>query len=382
MKEVIIHIGFPKTGTSFLQKSFHENISQLKKLDINYPNPKDQNLPKMAEVDWDTPKNGFLLLNDEHLKESFNLKKTLYSEEGLFRILLEKKKRSLLLDYFSKNNIKVRFIVFYRDFYQHSISTWNQYIKRGKGAMKYHQFMLSGEYRDLRRLKKWIEISIAEGFDISVFKYDSHKKDLFKFFLEKVLGIKDIKSFSYENRRINRSLDYSEIEFVRLLNKEFGSKVTDTVIKKLRWIDLPYDSTAKPFITKDDYKKINEKYIGEIDEINKYDFLKEKILVSEYKEITKDSNLDKNYIFSGKQLAQISKGLGEIFKTSDMLRDEDAEYLKNIALEIQKGKLRSSLDLGHAKLLMKLAKRARPKGPLINNWLDDFEKRLGASKKK
>ena len=75
-------------------------------------------------------------------------------------------------------------------------------------------------------------------------------------------------------------------------------------------------------------------------------------------------------------------GKGEIFKTSDMLRDEDAEYLKNIALEIQKGKLRSSLDLGHAKLLMKLAKRARPKGPLINNWLDDFEKRLGASKKK
>ena len=61
--------------TSFLQKSFHENISQLKKLDINYPNPKDQNLPKMAEVDWDTPKNGFLLLNDEHLKESFNLKR-------------------------------------------------------------------------------------------------------------------------------------------------------------------------------------------------------------------------------------------------------------------------------------------------------------------
>ena len=162
MKEVIIHIGFPKTGTSFLQKSFHENISQLKKLDINYPNPKDQNLPKMAEVDWDTPKNGFLLLNDEHLKESFNLKKTLYSEEGLFRILLEKKKRSLLLDYFSKNNIKVRFIVFYRDFYQHSISTWNQYIKRGKGAMKYHQFMLSGEYRDLRRLKKWIEILIKK----------------------------------------------------------------------------------------------------------------------------------------------------------------------------------------------------------------------------
>ena len=418
MREVLIHLGSPKTGTSFIQTFLKKNTKKLNHHDIDYPSPKKNELPKFAEVEWETEKNGFLLLNNNHLADSFRFPKTLYSEEGLFRVLIEEeRKRNNLIEFFRRKNIKVKFIIFYRDFYEHSISTWNQNIKRGKTAKKYQHFMLSDEYLDLKRLNDWIKLSKKDGLSLSLYKYDLHKNDLFKFFLNNILGIEETDSFFFENKIINRSLDYSEIEFIRLLNKQFGMGVTDTIIKNLRWVDL-HNSKAIPFISEEEFNKINEKYASHIDSVNNSECLEEKVNITNYQELFKDSDKDKNYKFTSIQLAQISKGLGEIYKKTTMIRDEDAIYLRNIALEIQKGSkgnLNSdnadllldlakrarpktsnllseedipnlkniareiknqsleNLTISNAIFLMKLAKKARPNGPLINDWLEKFD---------
>ena len=63
MKEIIVHIGSPKTGTSYLQSLFGTNVKSLCSNQINYPdiNQQGHNLD-YKEVDWEPTKNGFLLL--------------------------------------------------------------------------------------------------------------------------------------------------------------------------------------------------------------------------------------------------------------------------------------------------------------------------------
>ena len=60
MREVLIHLGSPKTGTSFIQTFLNKNTKKLNHHDIDYPSPKKNELPKFAEVEWETEKNGFL----------------------------------------------------------------------------------------------------------------------------------------------------------------------------------------------------------------------------------------------------------------------------------------------------------------------------------
>ena len=42
-------------------------------------------------------------------------------------------------------------------------------------------------------------------------------------------------------------MDRSEVEFIRLLNREFGKSISNNIIKKLIAIDNPTDSPSKPY---------------------------------------------------------------------------------------------------------------------------------------
>ena len=110
MKEIIVHIGLPKTGTSYLQSLFGTNVKSLCSNQINYPdiNQQGHNLD-YKEVDWEPTKNGFLLLDNNHIS-SITDNISLYSEEGLFRVLLEDNKRLELFKTLRKYNFKVRFV--------------------------------------------------------------------------------------------------------------------------------------------------------------------------------------------------------------------------------------------------------------------------------
>ena len=378
MKEIIVHIGLPKTGTSYLQSLFGTNVKSLCSNQINYPdiNQQGHNLD-YKEVDWEPTKNGFLLLDNNHIS-SITDNISLYSEEGLFRVLLEDNKRLELFKTLRKYNFKVRFVAFVRDFFEHSFSSWNQYIKRGVGSLNYRDYMITkGLYMDFQRLNHWIELSKEENFELEIFKYEEHKDDLFEFFLKRILKIEDIKEFDIHNNRVNRSMDRSEVEFIRLLNREFGKSISNNIIKKLIAIDNPTDSPSKPYISKKVYEEIIHKYSRFISKINNFKNLEKEVLFTDHKKLVDSSNdFSKNeYKFTKEQLRKVARGLGEIFRDSDRLRDEDADSLRDIALEISLGRLRGNLKPKDSYFLMSLAKRARPNGPQILRWIENFKKR-------
>ena len=301
----------------------------------------------------------------------------MYSDEGLLRLLLEDDKRIKMMKLLKKRGFKIRFVAFVRDFFEHSFSSWNQYIKRGIGSLTYLEYMHGKNiYMEFERLERWIELSKKEGFTLEIFKYDKHKSDLFTFFLSKVLKIKEIRRFHIENKNVNRSLSRSEAELIRLLNKEFGKSTSNNLVKELMDIKLPLYSADIPLIESEAYQRIVDRYSRIIGKVNDHKDLEEEIFFTSHKKLT---NLSKNtpegdYFFSKEQLEKISLGLGKIFRDSDRLRDSDANYLRDIALQITLGSKNQKLGLKDSYKLMDLAKRARPNGPQITNWLKNYKK--------
>ncbi len=377
MKELIVHIGIPKTGTTYLQHLLRYNIKNLSHSGINYPDIESENIEiNYKEVSWEPSKNGILLLDEEHIT-NISSEKSLYSDESLLRLLLEDNKRTKMMKLIKKKGIRIRFVAFVRDFFEHSFSSWNQYIKRGIGSLEYLEYMKSEDiYEDFKRLEKLIELSKKEKFSLEIFKYDKHKDELFTFFLSKVLKIKDAQRFHIENKYLNRSLSRSESEIIRLLNKEFGKSVSNNLVKELMNIELTSYSVDIPFIENEAYHGIINKYSEIISKINGHKDLEEKIFFTSYERLR---DLSRNtqgseYYFSREQLEKISLGLGKIFRDSNRLIDSDADYLRDIALQITLGKNNQKLGLKDSYKLMSLAKKARPNGPQISNWLKNNKK--------
>lgn len=377
MKEIIIHIGIPKTGTTYIQHLLRQNIKNLLSSGITYPDIESEHVEiSYKEVSWEPSKNGILLLDEDYIN-NITSEKSLYSDESLLRLLLEDTKRIKMMKLLKKKGIRIKFIAFVRDFFEHSFSSWNQYIKRGIGSLEYLEYMNREDiYMDFKRLDKLIELSKTEKFSLEIYKYDKHKQDLFTFFLSKGLKIKEIQMFYTENKIVNRSLSRSESEIIRLLNKEFGKSISNNLVKELMNIELTSHKIDIPFIENEDYQRIVDKYSKTINRINAHKHLEEKIFFTSYEKLIDSSKNSQSseYYFSREQLEKISFGLGKIFRKSNRLRDSDADYLRDIALQITLGKNKQKLGLKDSYKLMSLAKKARPDGPQITNWLKNNRK--------
>ena len=68
MKEIIIHIGIPKTGTTYIQHLLRQNIKNLSSSGITYPDIESEHVEiSYKEVSWEPSKNGILLLDEDYI---------------------------------------------------------------------------------------------------------------------------------------------------------------------------------------------------------------------------------------------------------------------------------------------------------------------------
>lgn len=383
IRNAVIHLGHGKTGSSFLQVCFAKNLKLLRENGWLYPESKNL---LAAQREQPTTGNGSLLLNDKYLKgiskgnfalsklkeffkvyKNHNARSVLFSDETLsIKLSSNRKLRENIINSFKDANIQLTFVMYTRDLFEHSSSSWGQSIKNSGETDRYVKRMLNpsigNEYIIYQRLLKWIKFSEKEDLNLKIFNYENHKSNLLEHFFKNVLKIDNYGSFYIPTKDVNKSLGMKEHEVLRLMNlfllKHFdGSNQCD--IRDLRSVRmltrvLKRLCKRKTFPTNlnfVNYKRIKRRYKNSIDQINKSPLISEKIKISDYAELKTEDELD--LIFPKPQINKIFMCLNDIL---DNLQTKDIcemYAIKDLAEKITKDNLKKSRELND-KLLKRI----------------------------
>ena len=245
MKKLILHCGSTKTGTSAIQYGLGLNHKFLLDKSINYP--LTNRLRKKLNKENCVVGNAKFISNFGNSITNKNVKKEKSegARERLIRFLEEcqstKSDLTILSSEsipgkFDKNSILVlrdllhkyfdKIIVFYyvRDILDHSVSQYNEYVKRRKQTTTFSEYSLTYKCR----FKNHIEVLLT-GFgenNLEVKNYDDEKDNLWLNFI-KNLQFQDLDPKNLESpKKINRSLCKEEIEFYRIINKKSKNGLT------------------------------------------------------------------------------------------------------------------------------------------------------------
>jgi hypothetical protein len=378
MSRVIVHIGHGKTGSSFLQSKFAQNAAYLDDLGILYPHHKSSDTAKSGGI---TSGNGELLLAEEYKIPSSEVA-TLYSDERLFWRLVEKKAVMRLVEKVVSQGSELTVFVYTRDLFEHSVSSWGQYIKRGKGVRGYNDFMRNTYGDVFEFLQRWIIAAKELQFQLKICNYSRHKEKLFSHFMSEIVDseVDSFESGGSHNPIVNRSLTMAEYELQRLFNTHYRKNSAQFISDKLV-NELPMIRSEKPSIKLATYQAVVKKLSPIISDINLNLDSNEKIMIQDYDDLNKDVDMDNcdSLSFSKIQLEvftrSISSKMNLLHANSDKLKpfNASAGSLRDMAIKIERGE---QLDLNDAHTLMLLAQRSRPSGPLINQKVKEYASRL------
>tara|TARA_Y100001978_G_scaffold41570_1_gene37094 strand:- start:371 stop:1327 length:957 start_codon:yes stop_codon:yes gene_type:complete len=240
MKEIILHIGHGKTGSSYLQSCLALNRKKLLDLGIDYPEDLSFKSAKKGEITSGNPSQFF----NNHLNiESITDKEIiLFSNEGFYGTLNHLRAETKLksfnhLKFFEKYSNKLKVILYTRNLFSHFFSIWAQQVKRSSLVSGIDTFLKNRPSSDCFLIIDWLNLSKKFGFQLIIRNYSNHKSNLLNIFFEDVIG-KKAKNMNFilpENKIVNRSLTFSEYEIQRICNFLNMSKppLSDFLINQL-----------------------------------------------------------------------------------------------------------------------------------------------------
>ena len=276
MKTVFMHIGAGKTGSSAIQSFLTINQNQLKDIGFYYPLTPTANMAKNFKTTSGNSVELSKLLNSEII-EKRKIKHFIYElindAEGKNIVLssenlcsFKEKNAVLLKKYFKRKKYQVVIVYYVRAIADILVSNYHQQIKRKNYTGTFNSIINKNRIGFLKIIQKCLAV-----FDDNVIlkNYDKAKKDIFLDFLNNVLQISDTRSFTIENKVVNRSLTPHELAFMRHMNKYFTDFRESTLISNTLIHDLP-DLSYRLSIGKDDLAELKNMYTQQIESINTY----------------------------------------------------------------------------------------------------------------
>jgi hypothetical protein len=234
-RRLIIHAGFPKSGTTALQASFRENNQVLKASGIEYPETKNDAHHGAAaalvgrSIGWQSTKRD--QSNWQEFVQSINDSTSdvvLISSE--FLTAAGKKQIKRIKEDFAQFHIEIFFTL--RPLNRIIPSIYQQNLKKGS-IHSYPEWISkkfmteTGELRQTPRLinhaqviENWAKVFGAEN--ISLIIGDSRQPELLYRLTEKLLGISQLSQV--HTRALNRSLTVRECEILRRVNASVNKK--------------------------------------------------------------------------------------------------------------------------------------------------------------
>ena len=250
-KTLFLHIGFGKTGTSFIQSSLAFSRAELKNKGVHYPVLSERREGKYGLINSG---NGYILsrlLNPALRNEMFETASAWHQlEESIMEtscdlVLISSEglpsaKTSLLAelkDFLELRKVSIKVIVFLRSFLEHSFSRWSQGVKRHGFTHKWEEVCSSQHIPSCNVLTKYANVFGKDN--ILVFNYDYRRKNLLESF-SNILGITEITPCPVTE--VNRSLSALEMSRMLFLNalsklsvpnsaKQISTTVSDLMVE-------------------------------------------------------------------------------------------------------------------------------------------------------
>lgn len=279
-KRVLIHVGFHKTATTWLQKELFPKISNIDYVDTNSTwdlitkHPINLASIKVREI-VKSSVNQTILFSDERILSTDN--ETANSPTELFKIFPD-----------------AEIILFIRNQLSKYSSNYSQYIKWG-GFLKPYVYFVKPEAERKRNIHNYYELieNYREVFgkdNVHVFLYEDFAENT-PLFVGRFL-----KYFSFSctqkidfSKRINRKLSPKEITFVRIVNrlifyikpnrlKEIIQSVKRRILNTLsikhqsKYVPTDYFGEDLCRNISDYYKESNAKLLDEFPQIKKYNY--------------------------------------------------------------------------------------------------------------
>ena len=266
MRNLVLHIGHGKTGTSYIQSVLAMNTTRLLDLNIKYPSHISLNEAKRGKV---TSGNGLLIL-DEEIYDIDN-HAILLSGEHLFHRLLENDnlKKSVIRKF---ENTTV--ILYTRNVYDMNLSLWGQHVKRHGMTSSLNKYMKNHSDVHFSKVLQWIKMSLDYKIDLKIFNYSNHSQDIIDHFFSVIAETLNLRSSQFEKFKlpaqsfVNRSLSYFEYKLIRILNSISpvkGRKTSDFLVNQ-----LPFIPSYSPKISAETRILLEDKYGKLVEDINYY----------------------------------------------------------------------------------------------------------------
>jgi hypothetical protein len=238
-RQVLIHAGHGKTGSSFLQSALANSVAVLDAHGIAYPldpaevervraggnlAPSPAHFSKLIEQRWSGSAERLLISGESYF---YKLRPT-----GFFDNL-----RNLLPD------AEVRVLLYVRDPLDHAVSKYQKAVKRGGYTGDFEAAL--GEYNipgNVGNFLNWIENTM--GVPVTVINYSRHRDTLMST-MEQWLDVPQGTLISPAQGKVNRSLTNSETELQRLFNGHFGVASAEFVTDPLCAL-LPHVPSERP----------------------------------------------------------------------------------------------------------------------------------------
>lgn len=279
MKKIVLHIGFGKTGSSYLQTCFAKYENHLLSAGYLYPDEGSHQLAREGKVTSGNANSLSWYLNSEKAPSSFDIS----AFEAYFKsMLLDNKNYNLLFSSefmagFDSESLlqlqslaalcgyQVSIVAYVRSIAGHAYSNYVQQIKRQLYQESFYHYL---QY-DYSELPFSAVFRLQASFDSESYivrNYDKAKDSLFEDFWVNGLRL-DPPLFTVERQTINRSLDDYELECMRVMNGRFAVrqhavKVSDALI---------YAQPEKPVqftLAVNELELLEVKYAKLLDELN------------------------------------------------------------------------------------------------------------------
>lgn len=310
-KQILIHVGPAKTGTSALQYFLLANREELKKVGYYYPK-------------HDKDENG---ISGGHGNTKFDIKKTInnFLESNYHTLILSSESFWVRIDEINSLHSNIKFISFYRCSVYQSISGYIQQIKRRNKTEKFDTNKINRNPNDMH-----LDNLKNENLNYTILPYNFDFDDTWSIaneFLKFIERNNDLNHL-YENKVnvINPAYCIEAFEFKRYINKFIDKFDKDNPDNKEILSKL--DKILQRFTDGDsNFSFLNNEQFEETNKIE-ISFLEK--LISEYNQSKLETTL--NYIKKSKNKKFTTQILSEqqIDKIVNYIADEDINLLKEL----------------------------------------------------